>query len=108
MTTFYSLGIRKGSFQERKESHEKSALRNFRKLKSDPSQIFSQIEKEADDDEPPALEVRNGQERKRSPRKSPRKTPKKRKAPDLVKAPTDEEPSTSSGGESVSNIWKIL
>ena len=71
----------------------------LRKKKLNSLQVFSQIEKEADDDdEPPSMEVRVGPGKKRSPRKSPRK----RKVPDLVKAPTvtaaaDEEPSTSTG-----------
>ena len=69
------------------------------KKKSNLFSPFSQIEKEAkdDEDEPPRLEVR----KKGSPRKSPKKTPRKRKAPELVKVPkaiaTDEEPGTSSG-----------
>lgn len=64
---------------------------------------FSEIEKEADDDDggPPGLEVRTGKVKRGSPRKTPKKSPRKRKAPGLVKAPivfaTDEEPSTSTG-----------
>ena len=72
----------------------------LRKKKPNSLQVFSQIEKEADDDnnEPPSMAVRVGPGKKRSPRKSPRK----RKVPYLVKAPTvtaaaDEEPSTSTG-----------
>ena len=84
---------------------KKSALRTFRKQKSNPMELFSQIDKEAEDDEPPTLEVRPGPGKRGTPKKSPRKTPRKRKALDLAKAlkvfATDDKPkdkpSTSTG-----------
>ena len=84
---------------------KKSALRTFRKQKSNPMELFSQIDKEAEDDEPPTLEVRPGPGKRDTPKKSPRKTPRKRKALDLAKAlkvfATDDKPkdkpSTSTG-----------